>query len=224
MDKNGQVEKEVYIRFMAQVNPVTTDCLFKIIDQKIQQKYKRIHLLLSSPGGSVFHGVSIYNFLKGAPIETYTYNFGSVDSVGVIIFCAGIKRFSVPHARFLIHGVTYSINANGMVSFDEKQLDEHYKSLVIDQKNIAKVIADNCKKTPSQLEADINGRTTLNPEQAKTYGLVHEIKSSLLPLDAELYTIGEFSTPPPPRIPSIPAPQVQAISNSWDLSVASSTS
>ncbi len=40
-----------------------------------------MHLLLSSPGGSVFHGLSVYNFLKGAPFEVYTYNFGSVDII-----------------------------------------------------------------------------------------------------------------------------------------------
>ncbi len=112
---------EAYIRFLAPVIPETTDRLFKIIDQKIGSGVKRIHLLISSPGGSVFHGLSIYNYLKGAPIEVYTYNFGSVDSIGVIIFCAGKKRYSVPHARFLIHGVRFNINGN--IALDEKELD-----------------------------------------------------------------------------------------------------
>jgi ATP-dependent Clp protease, protease subunit len=181
--------KEAYIRFMAQVLPQTSDQLFKIIDKKLQEKTERIHLLLSSPGGSVFHGLSLYNFLKGAPIEVYTYNFGSVDSIGVVIFCAGIKRFSVPHARFLIHGVKFNINANS--SLDEKQMEENLKSLKIDQSNIAKVIADTTGKSLLKLEEDMNNRTTLNPVEAKEYGLVHEIKSELFPLDADLTTIGE---------------------------------
>ena len=89
--------KEAYIRFMAQVIPQTTNALFQIIDAKLKQKVERLHVMISSPGGSVFHGLSIHNFLKGAPIEVYTYNFASVDSIGVVIFCAGDRRFSVPH-------------------------------------------------------------------------------------------------------------------------------
>ena len=202
---------------MAPVVPETTDQLFKIIDLKIKDKYERLNLMLSSPGGSVFHGLSIYNYLKGAPIETYTYNFGSVDSIGVIIFCAGLKRFSVPHARFLIHGVRFNINNSA--SFDEKELNEHYKSLLIDQANIAKVIADNCKKTQKKIEKDMNDRTTLNPEEAKKYGLVHDVKSELFPLDAELYTIGEILNKPQNPFNFIMPQAAQAFTRSEDLKI-----
>ena len=182
--------KEAYIRFMAPVIPQTCDQLFKIIDNKIQNKFEKINLLISSPGGSVFHGLSIYNFIKGAPIEIDTYNFGSVDSIGVVVYCAGTKRYSVPHARFLIHGVRFNINGNA--NFDEKELDEHFKALKIDQENIAKVVADTCGKKTKEILKNMAERTTLNPEQGKKFGLVHEIKSSLFPLEADLSVIGEI--------------------------------
>jgi ATP-dependent Clp endopeptidase proteolytic subunit ClpP len=174
---------------MAPVVPQTADLLFKAVDSAIAQKKDRLHLLISSPGGSVFHGLSLYNFLKGAPIEVMTYNFGSVDSIGVVMFCAGKRRFSVPHARFLIHGVRFNVAGNN--SFDEKQLEEHLKSVKIDQQNIAQVIADTTEKPRDKIELDMNNRTTLNPNEAKNYGLVHEIKSELFPLDAQLIVIGE---------------------------------
>jgi ATP-dependent Clp protease, protease subunit len=190
--------KEVYIRFMAPVNPQSTDTLFKAIDNAIAQKMERINLLISSPGGSVFHGLSVYNYLKGAPIEVFTYNFGSVDSIGVVMFCAGKRRFSVPHARFLIHGVRFNIGGNN--SFDEKQLEEYLKGLQIDQRNIAQVIADTTEKPRDKVENDMNNRTTLNPDEAKAYGLVHEIKSELFPVDANIITINELG-PQPQAIP-----------------------
>lgn len=90
--------KEAWIRFMAPGNSQTVTRLFQIFDAKLKEKVERIHIMLSSPGGSVFHGISLFNFLRGSPIEVYTYNFGSVDSIGVVIFCAGNKRFCVPHA------------------------------------------------------------------------------------------------------------------------------
>ena len=180
---------ETYIRFFAPVIPITTDALFRAIDMKVKAKIAKLNILISSPGGSVFHGLSLYNYLKGLPIEINTFNFGSVDSIGVIIFCAGQKRYSVPHSRFLIHGVKFNIN--GQISMDEKQIEEHLKSLIIDQQNIARVIADTTGKPMHKIEEDMHNRTTLNPNEAKDYGLVHEIKSDLLPLDADLIVIGE---------------------------------
>ena len=181
--------KEVYIRFMAPVIPPTIDQLMRVVDKTLHEKYGRINLLLSSPGGSVFHGLSVYNFLKGAPIEVHTYNFGSVDSIGVVMYCAGSKRFCVPHARFLIHGV--KMNFQGKASFDEFQIHEHLKSVQIDQKNIARVMADNTGKGADVIEKDMHDRRTLNPNEAKDYGLVNEIKSELFPADAELVSIYE---------------------------------
>ena len=211
--------KEMYIRFMASVSPETTSRLFQVLDSAVLNKYERIHLMLSSPGGSVFHGLSCYNFLRGFPLETLTYNFGSVDSIGVVIFCAGSRRFSVPHARFLIHGVRFNIQ--GTASFDEKQLEEHLKSVKIDQENIARVIADTTEKPLHKIEDDMSSRTTLNPTQAKDYGLVHEIQSSLFPAGADLAVVGEQMQQGRPQIAQGTAPPAQAFTRSRDLDVGS---
>jgi ATP-dependent protease ClpP protease subunit len=220
--------KEAYIRFMSPVHPQSTDQLFQILDRKLKEKCERIHLMISSPGGSVFHGLSLYNFLRGAPVQVYTYNFGSVDSIGVVIFCAGEKRFSVPHARFLIHGVQANFMANQAV--DEKGLEERLKGLQIDYKNIARVIADTAQRPADKVQDDMNNRTTLNPQEAKDYGLVHEIKSELFPLDADLSVVNELSQPqqiafpfpggiqlPQIQVQHFTAPQVEGATRSADL-------
>ena len=204
--------KETYIRFMAPVNPRSSDQLIHIVDDKIRNGYDKIHLMISSPGGSVFHGLSLYNFLYGIPLEVDTYNFGSVDSIGVILFCAGKNRYSVPNARFLLHGVSF--NFQGQASFDEKMLDEHLKGLIIDQSNIAKIIAVTAKRTEDEIKKAMHDRTTFSPEEAKEYGLVTEIKDTLMPINAEFYSIGEFDSNMPinpqfmfPPIPGFPIPQ-----------------
>lgn len=148
---------------------------------------RRLVLLISTTGGSVFHGLSIYNYLKGIPIEVVTHNFGSVDSIGTIIYCAGEKRFSVPNARFLVHPVAWGSNAS--ISMDEKQLEEALNSLRIDEKNIALVLAKEAKKEVEEVIEIIMRRTTLLPEEAKSLGLVHDIKQELLPEGAELIGI-----------------------------------
>jgi ATP-dependent Clp protease protease subunit len=193
--------RETWIRFMAPVVPQSATQLLQTIDRKIADGYERIHLMISSPGGSVFHGLSIHNYLRGAPVEVVTYNFGSVDSIGVIIFCAGDTRISVPNARFLLHGVSMTLPGN--TPLDEKDLDERIKSLRIDYQNISRVIASTTGRAADSIEADMEARTTLNPEEAVAYGLVHSIDSALFPAGADLSMIyeGPNEQPAPQVVP-----------------------
>ena len=156
-------------------------------------------LLISTPGGDVFQGVSAYNYLKGVPLEITTHNFGSADSIGVVLFCTGSRRFSVPHARFLLHGVM--CNFPQAVSLEEKQLEERLKGLQIDMGNIAGIIADTVKKTKQQVFDDMLNRTTLYTEQAITYGLVHEVRSELFESGAEVISIMASGQAMPQAVP-----------------------
>ena len=173
--------------------------LMQVVDKKLSQGAQKMGLLISTPGGDVFHGLSAYNFLKGVPLEITTHNFGSADSIGVVLFCAGNKRLSVPHARFLLHGVM--CNFQGPISLEEKQLEERLKGLQIDMGNIASIIADTVKKDKNSVLNDMLNRTTLYPEQAIDYGLVHEIRSELFEPGSEVVSIQATQTQPAQNTP-----------------------
>jgi len=187
--------KPVVIKFFAPVIDATVNTLMNAVDQKVGQGTKEFTLVISSPGGSVFHGLSAYNYLKGLPVEITTHNFGSVDSIGIVLYCAGSKRLSVPQARFLLHGV--SAQFRGEQNLEEMQLEERLKSLRIDAENIAKVIAANTNKSIKEVIAAMHDRTTLNPEEAKSWGLVHGIKSELFEAGSEVISI-QFQPPQQP--------------------------
>mgnify|MGYP003499145666 FL=1 len=192
---------EAWIRYMAGVNPQTASALMRAIDQRMAEGMSHLHLMISSPGGSVFHGLSIHNFLRSVGIQVSTYNFGSVDSIGVVIFCAGSHRVCVPSSRFHIHGV--KLNFRGELSFDEKALEEHLKLMATDYDNIAKVIADTTGQSVKKVVADMNKQTSLMPTDAEKYGLVHEVRNQFVPAQAGMTVIYEdatsFSYQPPPR-------------------------
>jgi len=192
-----------YIKFFAPVMQESINVLMQMVDRKISQGARKMGLLISTPGGDVFQGLSAYNYLKGVPLEITTHNFGSADSIGVVLFCAGSRRLSVPHARFLLHGVM--CNFTGPISLEEKQLEERLKGLQIDMGNIARVIADTVKKDKQQVINDMLNRTTLYPEEAIKYGLVHEIKSELFEAGAEVLSIQMGGQPiPQPASPVLP--------------------
>jgi len=87
-------------------------------------------------------------------------------------------------------------------------LDEHLKSLQIDQSNISKIIAFTTNKKEDDIMADMHNRTTISPEEAKSYGLVTEIKNTLMPANAEFYSIGEFDGQSSP-LPQFMMPPIQ---------------
>ena len=178
--------KPIVIKFFAPVIDVTINTLMNAIDQKMKEGINQFILLISSPGGSVHHGLSAYNYLKGIPVNIATHNFGSVDSIGVIVFCGGSKRLSVPQARFLLHGVSAGFQNERL---EEKQLEERLKGLQNNVENIAKVIAENTNKSVQEIRDAILERTILNPEEAKAWGLVDEIKTALFEEGSEVISI-----------------------------------
>lgn len=180
-------QKIVYINFYAPIIPPSVGNLMQTVQNLIQQGIEKIILLISSPGGQVAAGLSLYNFLKGIPVQIETHNYGSIDSVAIVVFCAGQKRYCVPNARFLMHGIGFDIPQ--LTRFEEKHLDEKIKSLKMDKANIVKVIAENCRKTEKEISNDILEVKALNPEEAKNYGLVHEIKKELFPKGAQVINI-----------------------------------
>ena len=188
--------KPVVIRFFAPVIDATVNALMNAVDQKMKQGIKEFIILISSPGGSVIHGMSAYNYLKGLPASVTTHNFGSVDSIGIVLYCAGSKRLSVPQARFLFHGV--NVQFQGQQNLDEKLLEERLKGLRIDMENIAKVIAANTGKSAKDATDAMFERITLNPEEARSWGLVHEIQSELFEAGSEVIAI-QFQQQPQPQ-------------------------
>lgn len=180
-------EKRAAIRFIAPVDGSSVGALLTVVDQKLREGVRDFTLLISTPGGSVFHGLTAYNFLKGIPAKIVTHNFGSVDSIGIVLYCAGSERRSVPHARFLLHGVSTGFQQNERL--EEKQLEERLKGLQIDLRNIGRVIAANTGKTEGEVYQAMLDRTTLDPEQARTWGLVHEVRTELIEEGQEIIAI-----------------------------------
>ena len=55
--------------------------------------------------------------------------------------------------------------------------------------NLAKVVAANTGKSVDEVTQAMLERTTLNPEEAKAWGLVTDIKTELFPAGAEVISI-----------------------------------
>ena len=179
--------KPTVIKFFAPVIEETIYPLLETIDDKMRHGAREFVLLISSPGGDAFYGLSAYNYLRGLPITLTTHNFGAIDSMGVVLFCSGSRRLSVPQARFLLHGVSVTFAEED--TYEESQLEERLKEMRMDAENVAKVIAVSTGKSVQEITNAMLARTTLNAEEAQAWGLVHDIKSELFESGSELISI-----------------------------------
>jgi ATP-dependent protease ClpP protease subunit len=184
-----KIEKQVALRFSVQIDDFTVGNLMTSIDVLRKQGTTDFIIMISTQGGTIHAGLTAYNYLKAmpSPVTVTTHNFGSVDSIGVVMYCAGSKRLSVPQARFLIHGV--KIGISGPKELEENSVEELLKKIKIDSRNIANVIALTTNKSVSDVEKAMSERITLDPEEAKAWGLVHEIKSQLYDSTTPVYVI-----------------------------------
>lgn len=114
------------IHFSGPINPITVNNLRSALLPAIRQNATEIKLYFSSEGGDLNSGLALYHFLRAYPIPLTIVNFGSVESIAVLIFLAADKRLVVEHGRFLIH----SFNANFQFqSVDHGRLSERTRSI-----------------------------------------------------------------------------------------------
>lgn len=177
----------IVIRFIANVSKVTVEKLLRTIDEKLKVGNTNFIILISSPGGNVYYGLTAYNYLKGIPATITTHNIGVVDSIGGILFCSGSKRLCVPQSRFLIHGISSGLNG----TFTERQIAEMLKTLRNDKENIAKVYVANTNKKLEEILSAMDTDIPLTPEEAIKWNLINEIINELYPVGSEIIEINE---------------------------------
>jgi ATP-dependent Clp protease protease subunit len=168
-----------YVSFSAEIVPQTVEVLLGTVFNLVNQGHTEIHLLLSTPGGSVMHGITAYNVLRGLPIKLITHNVGNVDSIGTVVFLAGAQRYACPQATFMLHGVAMS--TQGPASFFEKNLAEKLLAVQADQARIKGIYTERASITAEQAEGYFLGEATLNATEGVDRGLVHEVRQLSIP-------------------------------------------
>ena len=134
-----------------------------------------ISLYITSPGGSVYDGMAIYDTMNFIAPDVATYGIGLQASMGAFLLSSGAKgkRFALPHAKVMIHQP--SSGTRGKVTDMEIDLRE---SLGV-KEMLAKILAKNTGQKLAKVKTDMERDYWMSPEEAKSYGLVDEVLSKL---------------------------------------------
>lgn len=179
--------KTVYVSFSAEINATTKESLIAAVTSVTNQGAAEIYLMLSTPGGAVMNGMTLYNTLRALPVKLTTHNMGNVDSIGNAVFLAGEERYACAHSTFMFHGVAWGTPA--AAQFEEKVTRERLDSLQADQRRIGSVIEERTKLKGKAVADLFLEAQTKDAAYAVSNGIVNEIRDVKIPVGATIVSL-----------------------------------
>ena len=130
-----------------------------------------ITLYISSPGGHVESGDTIFDMIRYIKPVVRTVGTGWVGSIATHIYLAPDKehRFSLPNTRFLIH------QPHGGFGGDASDIEIHAREIVKTRERINAVIAAQTGQPLERVTEDTDRDYWMSAEESLEYGLVGKI-------------------------------------------------
>jgi ATP-dependent protease ClpP protease subunit len=178
---------DIQIHFAAPVLEPTAAALIAAVTDRVNAGGRSVMLAISSPGGQVFWGVSVFHFLRGLGIPISTHNVGQVDSIASVMFAAGETRLSVPEGRFLLHGV--SMGVQGGASFSRADLVNRIADLDHDTSAITAILAGRTARPEAEVACWLDGQRIMSAQEAQAVGLVTGLSTAVFDASREIVRI-----------------------------------
>ena len=140
-----------------------------------ENKNAEVSLYVNSFGGSVTAGLAIYDTMQFVQCDVATYCIGQAVSLAAILLAAGTrgKRYALPHSRMMLHqpwGGTRGTAADISIQAEE---------ILRLKRHLNEILAHHTGQSLERVEADTDRDFYMGAEEAKTYGLVDEVLTSL---------------------------------------------
>lgn len=134
---------------------------------------KDIQLYINSPGGSVTAGLGIYDIMQFVKCDVATICIGMAASMGSLLLAAGTKgkRYSLPHARVMIHQPHIMGGLSGQASDIEIQARE----MIATKQRLTEIYATHTGRKFDSLIDSMDRDNFMSAEEAKDFGLVDEV-------------------------------------------------
>ena len=169
----------IYFDFIGEIND--ENMLFlrnyiisqKQISQEQNETISNLFINISSLGGSVSSGITMYNYLKQQNFNIITHNLGEVSSAALLLYLAGTTRTASSVSKFMIHPI--KIGISGELPYF--QVKEILKNIDADINNYAQIVNNETNSLNGKYSVDHYLRAdsiTLDLEMAKQCGIVTE--------------------------------------------------
>jgi len=142
---------------------------------RMENKDQDINLYINTAGGAVTAGLAIYDTMQFVECDVATFCVGQASSMGALLLCAGTKgkRYCLPNSRIMIH------QPLGGVFGVATDIKIHANELLYVKKRLNGILAHHTGQSLERIEKDVDRDFFMSPEEAKKYGLVDEVLSSM---------------------------------------------
>lgn len=147
--------------------------IVELLNYNSEDKKEPIYLYINSNGGSIVHGLAIYDTMKHIEAPVYTVCTGLAASMGAFLLSCGEKRSALKHSQILIHQPLIS-SRNGFAE-KESQLRRIANNLQKNRELLESIMAENTKQPIEKLHKDCERDNWMSAEEALKYGLIDEI-------------------------------------------------
>jgi ATP-dependent Clp protease protease subunit len=158
--------------------PVTSEVANLVVAQLLhlesEDPDKDISLYINSPGGEVYAGMAMYDTIQYIKPDVSTICVGMAMSMGAILLLGGAqgKRYALPNAKIMIH--------QGSAGFQgtPTDIEIHAREVLSLKKRMAEIISQHTGQPVDRVDQDIDRDRFMNPEEAKSYGIIDDIIAS----------------------------------------------
>ncbi|MCH8129663.1 MAG: ATP-dependent Clp protease proteolytic subunit [Acidobacteria bacterium] len=133
---------------------------------------KDIALYINSPGGSTYALMAVYDTMQFVKPDVATYCMGLAASAAAVLLAGGAKgkRFSLPHARIMVHQPHVS-GVGGQAT----DIEIHAKEILKTREEINEILAFHTGKTLELIAEDTDRDFWLSAAEAVEYGVIDTI-------------------------------------------------
>jgi ATP-dependent protease ClpP protease subunit len=131
-----------------------------------------VKIEISSPGGFVFPGLTMFNLIKNYPGHTSTHLMGLAASMASYVAMAGDTRTSEKTGVFMLHEVSIGAKGNANDMFNAGKLAKGLTNL------LAKTYAERSGIPLKEIKEMMAAETWLFGDEIKKAGFVHEITNT----------------------------------------------
>ena len=148
---------------------------------------KDIHLYINSPGGIVSSGLAIYDTMQYVKPDIGTYCIGQAASMGALLLSAGTKgkRFALPHSRIMLH------QPMGGFQGQATDIEIHAREILRMKETLNMIISKHTGQSLEKIQADTDRDFFMSGEEAKEYGIVDGVISSMKDKEKDRRVHGE---------------------------------
>ena len=134
---------------------------------------KDVSIYINSPGGSVYHGLAIYDTMQFIKPDVQTICVGIAMSMGALLLAGGAagKRMALPNAKILIHQVSSGFQGQAT------DIEIHAREIIDIRQRLDHIIAKHTGQDYDKVRTDTERDYFMSSEEAVKYGIIDRVIS-----------------------------------------------